>query len=244
MTKLTDYLEQQQGIDGKPLNKYVVKLLWRVLSKIDPEKSELTFSDKEALEDALTCDSVADIAKRQHISEDYFRSKVNDALKAVTRQIDRWGRVEKENIKLKIENDNLKSTVRSQKRRIEILEARLKNNKSGKKLVEEEQLEPEPVPTPKESRYNPEAIPVSEELNQKLTMQLASLALPKDIITTLQRQGIFTVFDLVGLSESEYEDIYGLSGSNETILRSCIINLGLQLYMPVFWSNKRKKYMM
>ena len=242
MTKLTDYLEQQQGIDGKPLNKYVVKLLWRVLSKIDPEKGELTFSDKEALEDALTCDSVADIAKRQHISEDYFRSKVNDALKAVTRQIDRWGKVEKENIKLKIENDNLKSTVRSQKRRIEILEARLKNNKSGKQPVKEEQQKPEP--TPKESRYNPEAIPVSEELNQKLTMQLASLALPKDIITTLQRQGIFTVFDLVSLSESEYEDIYGLSGSSEMILRGCIINLGLQLYMPVFWSNKRKKYMM
>ena len=244
MTKLTDYIEQQQGNDGKPLNKYVVKLLWRVLNKIDPEKGELTFSDKEALEDALTCDSVTDIAKRQHIREDTFRSKVNDALKAVTRQIDRWGRVEKENIKLKIENDNLKSTVRSQKRRIEILEARLKNNKSGKKLVEEEQLEPEPVPTPKESRYNPDAIPVSDELNQKLTMQLAFLALPKDIITTLQRQGIFTVFDLVSLSESEYGDIYGLSGSSETILRGCIINLGLQLFMPVFWSSKRKKYMM
>ena len=40
MTKLTDYLEQQQGNNSKPLNKYVVKLLWRVLSKIDPEKGE------------------------------------------------------------------------------------------------------------------------------------------------------------------------------------------------------------
>lgn len=63
MTKLTDYIEQQEN-NSKPLNKYVVKLLWRVLSKIDPEKGELTFSDKEALEDAQTCDRIALFKRR------------------------------------------------------------------------------------------------------------------------------------------------------------------------------------
>ena len=240
MTKLTDYLEQQQR-NEKPLNKYVVKLLWRVMGKIDPEKGELTFSDKEALEDALTCDSVADIAKRQHISEDYFRSKVNAALKAVTRQIDRWRKVEKENVKLKIENEKLKYTVRSQKRKIDILEARLNSLNSEEEIAEEE---PIPEPAPKASHINPYAVPVSDELTRKLTQQLSSLPLPNDVLTTLQRQGVFTVFDLVSLSESEYDDIYGLSGSREAKIKSCITNLGLRLFMPVFWNNERKKYMM
>lgn len=240
MTKLTDYLEQQQR-NEKPLNKYVVKLLWRVMGKIDPEKGELTFSDKEALEDALTCVSVSEIAKRQHISEEYYRSKVNNALKAVTRQIDRWGRVEKDNRKLRLENEKLKYTVRSQKRKIDILEARL-NSHNGKEEAAEEESVPESAP--KKSHVNPFAIPVSDELTQKLTQQLSSLAIPKDIVTILQRQVFYTVFDLVSLSESDYENIYGLSGSNETKLKSCITDLGLRLFMPVYWSDERKMFMM
>ena len=240
MANLSDYIGQQDKNNSKPLNGYVIKLLWRVLGKIDPDKAELTFSDKEALEDALTCDSVADIAKRQHISEGRFREKVNQALKAVTRQIERWGKVEKENVKLKIENSNLKDTVRLQKRRIEILEARLNNLDPNKKPAVKE----ETIPGPLQPRYNPNAIPVNNDLNSKLSLQLSSLAIPKDVITILQRQGIYTVFDLVSLSESDYEDIYGLSVSGEAKLKSCITDMGLQLYMPVYWDKERKKYMM
>lgn len=101
-----------------------------------------------------------------------------------------------------------------------------------------------PKPVPEEPRYSPYAIPVNDELHQKLTQQLSSLAIPKDVITILRRQGIYTVFDLVSLSKSDYEDIYGLSVSGEAKLKSCITDMGLKLFMPVYWNKERKKYMM
>jgi len=48
----------------------------------------------------------------------------------------------------------------------------------------------------------------------------------------------------VSLSRSEFDNLYGLYGGRETTLRKCIENLGLQFYMPVYWDDERKVYMM
>ena len=58
MAKLTDHIEKEQSLQD--YSRYVVKLLWRVIGKIDPE--ELSFNDKDALEDVFTFPSVSDIA--------------------------------------------------------------------------------------------------------------------------------------------------------------------------------------
>ncbi len=50
MAKLTDHIEKEQSLQD--YSRYVVKLLWRVIGKIDPE--ELSFNDKDALEDVFT----------------------------------------------------------------------------------------------------------------------------------------------------------------------------------------------
>ena len=97
----------------------------------------------------------------------------------------------------------------------------------------EEPVIEKPKPVAEEPRYSPYAIPVNDELHQKLTQQLSSLAIPNDVITILRRQGIYTVFDLVSLSKSDYEDIYGLSVSGEAKLKSCITDMGLKLFMPL-----------
>lgn len=121
----------------------------------------------------------------------------------------------KENVKLKEENKELKSTITTMQRTIDRLEKDLDESEHQ----EDSTPEPEIKPAPETPRYNPYAIPVNDNLNKKLTKLLSSLPLPKDVITTLQRQGIFTVFDIVSLSKSEYEDLYGLSRIGEASLK-------------------------
>ena len=116
----------------------------------------------------------------------------------------------KENVKLKEENKELKSTITTMQRTIDRLEKDLDESEHQ----EDSTPEPEIKPAPETPRYNPYAIPVNDNLNKKLTKLLSSLPLPNDVITTLQRQGIFTVFDIVSLSKSEYEDLYGHRANN------------------------------
>ena len=233
MAKLTDHIEEEQS--RQDYSSYVVKLLWRVIGKIDPDK--LSFTEKEAIEDILQFSSVAEIAKRRHVSETKVRQQINDALKIVSDQIDHWIKTMRINEKLKEENKELKATIRSLQRSIDRLE-------SQNEIVEPEP-EPESEPVQEEQpRYSFYAVPVSDELNKKLTLQITSLALPTDIKVSLQRQGIFSVFDLVSLSRSEFDNLYGLYGGRETTLRKCIENLGLQFFMPVYWDEERKVYMM
>jgi len=233
MAKLIDHIEEEQS--RQDYSSYVVKLLWRVIGKIDPEK--LSFNDKEAIEDILQFSSVAEIAKRKHVSETKVRQQINDALKIVSDQIDHWIKTMRINEKLKEDNKELKATIRSLQRSIDRLE-------SQSEIVEPEP-EPESEPVQEEQlRYSFYAVPVSDELNKKLTLQITSLALPADIKVSLQRQGIFSVFDLVSLSRSEFDNLYGLYGGRETTLRKCIENLGLQFYMPVYYDEERKVYMM
>ena len=233
MAKQIDHIEEEQY--RQDYSSYVVKLLWRVIGKIDPEK--LSFNDKEAIEDILQFSSVAEIAKRKHVSETKVRQQINDALKIVSDQIDHWIKTMRINEKLKEDNKELKATIRSLQRSIDRLE-------SQNEIVEPEP-EPESEPVQEEQpRYSFYAVPVSDELNKKLTLQITSLALPADIKVSLQRQGIFSVFDLVSLSRSEFDNLYGLYGGRETTLRKCIENLGLQFYMPVYWDEERKVYMM
>ena len=233
MAKLTDHIEEEQS--RQDYSSYVVKLLWRVIGKIDPEK--LSFNDKEAIEDILQFSSVAEIAKRKHVSETKVRQQINDALKIVSDQIDHWIKTMRINEKLKEDNKELKATIRSLQRSIDRLE-------SQNEIVEPEP-EPESEPVQEEQpRYSFYAVPVSDELNKKLNLQITSLALPADIKVSLQRQGIFSVFDLVSLSRSEFDNLYGLYGGRETTLRKCIENLGLQFYMPVYYDEERKVYMM
>lgn len=233
MAKLTDHIEEEQS--RQDYSSYVVKLLWRVIGKIDPEV--LSFNDKEAIEDILQFSSVAEIAKRRHVSETKVRQQINDALKIVSDQIDHWIKTMRINEKLKEDNKELKATIRSLQRSIDRLE-------SQSEIVEPEP-EPESEPVQEEQpRYSFYAVPVSDELNKKLTLQISSLALPADIKVSLQRQGIFSVFDLVSLSRSEFDNLYGLYGGRETTLRKCIENLGLQFFMPVYWDEERKVYMM
>ena len=233
MAKLIDHIEEEQS--RQDYSSYVVKLLWRVIGKIDPEK--LSFNDKEAIEDILQFSSVAEIAKRKHVSETKVRQQINDALKIVSDQIDHWIKTMRINEKLKEDNKELKATIRSLQRSIDRLE-------SQSEIVEPEP-EPESEPVQEEQpRYSFYAVPVSDELNKKLNLQITSLALPADIKVSLQRQGIFSVFDLVSLSRSEFDNLYGLYGGRETTLRKCIENLGLQFYMPVYYDEERKVYMM
>lgn len=233
MAKQIDHIEEEQY--RQDYSSYVVKLLWRVIGKIDPEK--LSFNDKEAIEDILQFSSVAEIAKRRHVSETKVRQQINDALKIVSDQIDHWIKTMRINEKLKEDNKELKATIRSLQRSIDRLE-------SQSEIVEPEP-EPESEPVQEEQpRYSFYAVPVSDELNKKLTLQISSLALPADIKVSLQRQGIFSVFDLVSLSRSEFDNLYGLYGGRETTLRKCIENLGLQFFMPVYWDEERKVYMM
>lgn len=233
MAKQIDHIEEEQY--RQDYSSYVVKLLWRVIGKIDPEK--LSFNDKEAIEDILQFSSVAEIAKRKHVSETKVRQQINDALKIVSDQIDHWIKTMRINEKLKEDNKELKATIRSLQRSIDRLE-------SQNEIVEPEP-EPESEPVQEEQpRYSFYAVPVSDELNKKLTLQITSLALPADIKVSLQRQGIFSVFDLVSLSRSEFDNLYGLYGGRETTLRKCIENLGLQFYMPVYYDEERKVYMM
>jgi hypothetical protein len=133
-----------------------------------------------------------------------------------------------------VENKELKATIKSLQRSINRLE-------SQNEIIEEPESEPVQEEQPRYSFY---AVPVSDELNKKLTLQITSLALPADIKVSLQRQGIFSVFDLVSLSRSEFDNLYGLYGGRETTLRKCIENLGLQFYMPVYYDEERKVYMM
>ena len=177
----------------------------------------------------------------KHVSETKVRMQINNGLEAVTKQIERWIKAMKENVKLKEDNKELKSTIRTMQRTIDRLERELYYQKQPEEPVIEK---PKPKPVPEEPRYSPYAIPVNDELHQKLTQQLSSLAIPNDVITILRRQGIYTVFDLVSLSKSDYEDIYGLSVSGEAKLKSCITDMGLKLFMPVYWNKERKKYMM
>ena len=230
MAKKKDHIEEEQSIQD--YSSYVVKLLWRVIGKIDPEV--LSFNDKEAIEDILQFSSVAEIAKRKHVSETKVRQQINDALKIVSDQIDHWIKTMRINEKLKVENKELKATIKSLQRSIDRLE-------SQNEIIEEPESEPVQEEQPRYSFY---AVPVSDELNKKLTLQITSLALPADIKVSLQRQGIFSVFDLVSLSRSEFDNLYGLYGGRETTLRKCIENLGLQFYMPVYWDDERKVYMM
>lgn len=233
MAKLIDHIEEEQS--RQDYSSYVVKLLWRVIGKIDPEK--LSFNDKEAIEDILQFSSVAEIAKRKHVSETKVRQQINDALKIVSDQIDHWIKTMRINEKLKEDNKELKATIRSLQRSIDRLESQSE--------IAEPEPEPESEPVQEEQpRYSFYAVPVSDELNKKLNLQITSLALPADIKVSLQRQGIFSVFDLVSLSRSEFDNLYGLYGGRETTLRKCIENLGLQFYMPVYWDEERKVYMM
>jgi len=105
MTKLTDYLEKEQQTEkpNKRLNRYIIKLLWQVIGKIDPDTVDLSFKDKEALEDLLVYDSIEEIAQKRKIPVGYFITKINYALKAVSRQIDIWEKVKGENVKLRID---------------------------------------------------------------------------------------------------------------------------------------------
>ena len=236
MAKKKDYIGEEQS--RQDYSSYVVKLLWRVIGKIKPE--DLSFKDKDALEDILTFQSVSDIARRKHVSETKVRQQIHNGLETVSKQIDSWIRAMKENVRLKEENKELKSTITDMQRTIDRMERELDKSEQQ----EDSTSEPETEPVPETPRYSPYAKPVNDDLNKKLTKQLSSLAIPKDIITTLQRQGIFTVFDLVSMSESEYEDLYGLSRSGEVSMKKCISDLGLQINMPVYWDNKRGKYMM
>lgn len=233
MAKLTDHIEEEQS--RQDYSSYVVKLLWRVIGKIDPDK--LSFTEKEAIEDILQFSSVAEIAKRRHVSETKVRQQINDALKIVSDQIDHWIKMMRINEKLKEDNKELKATIRSLQRSIDRLESQTE--------IAEPEPEPESESVQEEQpRYSFYAVPVSDELNKKLTLQITSLALPADIKVSLQRQGIFSVFDLVSLSRSEFDNLYGLYGGRETTLRKCIENLGLQFYMPVYYDEERKVYMM
>ena len=165
-------------------------LVFKLLSAIDREKENISFSDKQLFEDVLhygTFSRVAELKKMSpnEVSECYNR--VVKALENTANEAQDAAELRKE-IK-RLEDRILRNEKRLEKQHCELNILRSKDNKARKRGDR----------TP--SDPNPDYMHI----------KLADLDLPKRFITRLNRQKLFTVGDVLSLSPEYYTKLIGES---------------------------------
>lgn len=85
-------------IDGDKENdftysRHLSKLLWRFVRLAVPDPEQVTFSDRELLDDLLRYGSLNRIAKLRHVSVSTLSCRLQDVISCLDKSVERWEQI-------------------------------------------------------------------------------------------------------------------------------------------------------
>jgi hypothetical protein len=238
--------------EDTPVNSYIIKLVSRLLDMADEGYDILTPIDRETLRDVLALGSIEKVAKKQHKSDSYIRTKVNKAIDALTNQMKLWQdshqklmeqskRIQELEKALEIQTNNEEHTE-NLSNIVETMAQRYCSIAKENRNLKEEIINLRAVLTPVELPNSSSMVKADEKAQRMLKLHLEDINIPSDIANKLKDNNITTIYDLVRYDENQLLRFRDIGYSDLKKITKRLIKTGLSLGTDVRWVEAAQEY--
>ena len=204
----------------------------------DSERHLLAPSEKETLEDVLKYGSTADVARMQHVSAETVRLRVKKAMELLIDQVAIWKDSNQKILELEQKIKSLEDEFSPRKavvkeladkiRQLEMEVIRLRNLVKSQEVADGQ---------PKKNY-----VLVDPQTKKKYSSSLEEISIPSNIIKKLNALDIYTVFDLIRITESKLSRMSDISIADVNNVVRHLKLMGLRLGTDVKWSESYREY--
>lgn len=219
---------------------HIIKLLRQLLNMIDDHYTNLSFVEKETVEDVMKYGSFQKVARLQHVSATVVRYRFYKCIDALTTQIMLWQEPhdEIERLRQKVsdleeanERSNMMTRIKAQAEELEELKEendRLRNIIRKSKPDDEDQ----------KNHY----MIVDARLKRSLDSSLRNYALNADLIEKLNRHNIYKLFDLIRVSRAQMLELKGITVNEVNTIERLLRRMNMHLGTEIKWEGAIREY--
>ena len=219
------------------LSLYAIKLIRRLLKIADADFTDISFQDREWLEDVLSGTSIDTIARHAKVSQSNVRYHVTAALEHLYQKVEDWDDSAKvlSEVKAQVKRMESEAEVREERysslyNRTQTLEA---ENKYLRSLLDNRSNRPE-----KSNRI----VAVDESTKKILHRKLGGIGIPPHISAKLGNQNIHIVLELIRLTDHQLSKIEGISDYAVDLIKRILKRYNLSLGSDIRWIPNSNNY--
>ena len=219
------------------LPSYALRLIRRLLTIVDADFTNISFQDREWLEDVLNGTSFSKIARSANVSVSSVRNHVLSALELLSQKVEEWENSQKEHSERTAREKQLESEVELKDERISNLYDHTRSLEAENKRLMS-LLEDSPNRQEKSDNY----VVIDEKTNMILKKRLSEIGLPPHICVKLKNHNIHIVSELIRHTEQQISSFDEISAHAVDLIKNVLRHHNLYLGSDIRWSPEKKDY--
>lgn len=223
--------------NDEKLPSYALKLIRRLLTIVDADFTNISFQDREWLEDVLNGTSLSRIARSANVSVSTVRYHVISALDLLSQKVEDWEKSQKEHSEMTAREKQLESEAKLKDERISNLYDHTRSleaeNKYLRSLLEDSSNRQE---------KSDNLVVIDEKINMILKKRLSEIGLPPHICAKLKNHNIHIVSELIRHTEQQISSFDEISANAVDLIKSVLRHHSLYLGSDIRWSPEKKDY--
>ena len=193
--------------DEEKLPSIAIKLIRRLLNLADADYANISFKDRDMLEDALSGISLDDIARRKKLSRERTRQRVKSAFDLLTRKIEEWEELPKKMAEMdeRMNKQDLEMTsLNKQAEELAQSVATYKTENEHLRSIVKAYSEKRP-------KLPPELKMVNESTRMLLCSDLKTIGVSPTVAVSFAAHNIHTVSDIIRYTDHQLAELDGVS---------------------------------
>ena len=233
---VTGHGKPPQGEEKLPI--YAIRFIRRLLNIADADFTNVSIKDRDLLEEALSGTSLEDIARRNKVTRERIRQRVNKVLDFLGLKVSGWENQQKKLHEMGDQLKTLQEEAVNREKQIEELSRTieaLKTENGYLHSVVNAYSEKEPKPSL-------ELIKVEEKTRKILCSSLSLLGVPRTVAFQFASHNIHTVLDIIRYTDRQLAELDGVSDDAVAIIKQALDKYDLKLGADIRWVSYKNDY--
>ena len=231
---------QMIGNPAQPVEKlssYAIRLIRRLLYIADADFTDISFKDRDILEEALSGTSIDEIARRRILTRDRIRQRINKAIDLLTLKIEAWESYQSRLNELEEKVKRLEADALIKDRQIAEL-----SQSASTFASENDHLRSLLNEYADHHFYSQSIILIDEKTKNLLHKTLRQIGLPPNIHRKFTLNNIQTVMQLISYTDQQLCCMEGITDYAVEIAKRTLMHHGLCLGSDIRWAPEINEY--